>query len=147
MLRTETNKYMKRKDLNMNVAEILRKVAEIVDEAGDVADTPTVINTTVVVPPPAPAVKPVEPVTTTDSEGESMVSPLQQEHELLKKATGVANHVEHFAEADVEAYAEELADMKKIAGLGEEHIIDNCRPLSVNPKMNAAIEYNRSKRK
>ena len=53
-----------------------------------------------------------------------MVSPLQQEHELLKKSQGVDNNVAEFAGEDT-GFESELAAMKQSAGIEGEN---NCEP-------------------
>lgn len=90
----------------MRVSEILRKLADIVDAEEGIEQADDIENRA------AP-----EPVETDNCDGtapETMVSPLQQEHELLKKSQGVDNNVSDFAED------EELSAMKKNAGLPEQ---------------------------
>jgi len=84
------------------------------------------------------------------SNGDSpMVSPLQQEHELFKKATGVENNVDQFAQD--EAPGDELADLISLAGVdgheGTRDYADTIAPVSVNPRATAAQEYHENKNK
>ena len=80
---------------------------------------------------------------------ETMVPPLQQKHELLKKATGVENNVDDFAcdDEDMEqaGAVDEIELMKKMAGIGQEQdprdMADTIRPVSINPRANAAMAH------
>ena len=54
-----------------------------------------------------------------DSPDEVYVGPLQQKHELLKKATGVENNVDQFADDD------ELAKMQANAGIQQAPTVIN----------------------
>ena len=140
----------------MQISDILRKVADIVDQAEDVSADAEAM------PAEQPGaeggaeikiaqLEPVEVDGEDGTESETMVSPLQQEHELLKKSQGVDNNVDQFAEEEGEveeddSYNDELAQMKKMAGIGEEEVSrdvsDNLRPASLNPRANAALEAN-----
>jgi len=153
----------------MRISDILRTMADAVDQAegGEQAlqAEPTQIAPA---PPEAVAQQPMqEPSAIPAMQGEleapaeetpcgeldagevTMVSPLQQEHELLKKSQGVNNNVSEFAgdEQSDDDYDSELASMKQAAGIGEEqegpynHASD-CRPASLNPRANAALEAN-----
>jgi len=81
-----------------------------------------------------------------DPETATMVTPLQQEHELLKKSQGVENNVAEFASQEGD-YNDELSAMKKSAGIGEEqqgpvdHAAD-MQPVTINPRAVAATEAN-----
>ena len=68
-----------------------------------------------------------------ETSDETMVPPLQQKHELLKKATGVENNTDTFADDD----DAELARMLQIAGVGQQQ--PETGDVSINPKMNAAM--------
>ena len=190
----------------MQISDILRKVADIVDqvEGEGVAQEPGVQQAPGAQPDQAQTgqLTAVDVSSDDNTETDSMISPLQQEHELLKKSQGVENNVSEFAgdeglEGDVEegrddmpdggelAYDQaapkeitpdddtsdhdrqdqlkfakapkdsdavdegndELAQIKKNAGIGEEaqapinHAAD-CQPASQNPKANAALQYN-----
>lgn len=136
----------------MPVSDILRKLADIVDQTEQS-----------VAPTQEPAgdeeaeieVTQLEPVDVSDEDGSecaSMVSPQQQELELLKKSQGMENHVEDFAEEDCsEEEEDELEAMKRMAGIGEQDgpvdhgdsIREN--PMHVNPKAEAAKEFHKSR--
>lgn len=74
-----------------------------------------------------------------DTNHSVMVSPQQQELELLKKSQGIENHVEDFAEDEIEL-------LKKMAGLGQEQTTHETKddPMHVNPRKNAALDQFRS---
>ena len=74
----------------MNVGEILRKVADIADEIEQTAQPEQAVAATI-------TQAEVQVDNTDGTDPNVMVSPLQQEHELLKKATGVENNVDVFA--------------------------------------------------
>ena len=130
----------------MQVSEILRKIADVVDqvEGGQqvVAQEPVVQEPEV----QATAIQgQIEtPCDSDEADLGPMVSPLQQEHELLKKSQGVDNNVAEFAEED-EGYESELAAMKQAAGIGEEqqgphNYAEDMKPVSINPRAVAATE-------
>jgi len=117
----------------MRAAEILRKLADIVDSAeqgpntdeigrslgsdgGDVMANKTMQRMTAV----------PEPEQDTGDD-DKMVPPLQQKHELLKKVAGVDNEYDR-AEADCgDEEPDELDRMKKMAGIviaGDENDIN-----------------------
>jgi hypothetical protein len=85
----------------MQVSDILRKLADVVDQAENISAD--VQGETPAEQPEGDVevnvahLEPVEVSDEDDTETESMVSPLQQEHELLKKSQGVDNHVDEFA--------------------------------------------------
>lgn len=81
----------------MKVGEILRSVADEIDQ----------LNATEKMSIPV-KVDNVDAAAST-----TMVSPLQQKHELLKQAGGVANNVDAFEEPD----DSELDNIKKLAGI------------------------------
>ena len=113
---------------------------------------------------------PVEVDNTDDTDPGIMVSPLQQQHELLKKATGIENNVDTFdgshcgdvepelddedaddndphsynSPSEDDQYNKELSRMQKIAGIGEDNApVDHgeaLRPVSMNPRAVAATE-------
>jgi hypothetical protein len=60
------------------------------------------------------------------SPDETFVPPLQQKHELLKKATGVENNVDKFADDD------ELATMQANAGIQQPSTVIN-QTIEVHP--------------
>jgi len=140
----------------MQVSEILRKVADIVDaqEATTSAETKaeqakaTADEAQAMAQAAAEEAQAMTPDTFTDleqvsvdnSDGtspETMVPPLQQKHELLKKATGVENNVNSFSNDD------EIAILKNLAGVNEPspelNVADSISPVEINPKMNAAL--------
>ena len=152
----------------MKVGEILRKVADRIDavqakqsaeeliqqsekmaaqanslaqQAADQAMSQTVDQ--------APDPEEVEADNTDCTNTDSMVSPLQQKHELLKKATGVENNVDEFSEEDPEdVEVDEIEIMKKMAGIGKpdtgcscQEVSDTLRPFEINPKKNAALVH------
>ena len=94
---------------------------------------------------PEPEVVDVDNTDCTDTE--TMVPPLQQKHELLKKATGVENNVIDFADDDCDCDAEvdEISIIKKMAGIGQEQapidMADTIRPVTINPRANAAMAH------
>lgn len=140
----------------MQVSEILRKLADLVDQTeGEIApempaEEPCVPGAGIQVT----HLEPVEVDNTDGSESEPMVSPLQQQHELMKKSQGVDNHVEEFAAEEQEVapdddliYKDQIQAMQKIAGIGEENqgphnYAEDLKPASLNPRANAALEAN-----
>lgn len=142
----------------MQVSEILRKIADVVDQAEAVEQQAQ-----------APAVQPEAPegevtaqvtavsgeLAPVDANGQccdepgTMVSPLQQEHELLKKSQGVDNNVSEFA--DDEGYNDELESMKQMAGIGEEQANAKANAEQrqmedqLNPRRNAAIAMQKAR--
>jgi len=96
----------------MRVSEILRQLADLVDETETVAgqedqgqmpvqaeqpcDQPGATGADITVT----HLEPVEVSTDDGSEPATMISPLQQEHELLKKSQGIDNNVAEFAGDD-----------------------------------------------
>jgi len=151
----------------MKVSEILRKIADVVDQDEATAE-PAVQPATSEVP--SPQAEPVAAtITVTSTGGEipdlgaeveccndkeepavTMVSPLQQEHELLKKSQGVNNNVSEFA-GDEDGYQDELAAMKQSAGIGEEqantaaHKEAQRMEDQLNPRRNAAIAMQKTR--
>jgi hypothetical protein len=161
----------------MQIADILRKAADVIDQAADEAgiqQEPAQDGQEIV--PTFPGQASALELTNVDNDdetcGETMVSPLQQQHELLKKSQGVDNNVSEFAgdddcdqivagevdadgfddesdeEKEVEEATDDLAIMKKMAGIGEpdtgapiNHAVD-CQPATLNPRANAALEAN-----
>lgn len=95
----------------MQISDILRKVADIVDQAEEVsadaeampAEHPGEEGTVDV---KIAQLEPVDVNNDDGSEGASMVSPLQQEHELLKKSQGVDNHADAIADQTAQTEAE-----------------------------------------
>lgn len=98
----------------MKAAEILRKLADLVDQHSDEQDRPT--NSV-----PHAELEPVEVDNTDYSETSTMVPPLQQKIELLKKITDVDSHYDEFDDEgnplDQEESADELDIIKQNAGI------------------------------
>ena len=92
----------------MKAAEILRKLADMIDQQGD-DDRPenSVAHA---------ELAPVEVDNTDNTETTVMVAPLQAKIELLKKATGVDSHYDEETPCD-SAEDAELALMKQRAGI------------------------------
>ena len=98
----------------MKASEILRKLADVIDSAeGDQADQPETHPNVRVAPVPA------ETNTTDASVKIAMLSPLQQDLELQKKAVGVNNAFDDQA-FDQES-PDEIAVLKKSAGISSGH--------------------------
>lgn len=123
----------------MQVSEILRKMADILDQAES--------SEVAAQAPAEPAAEPVqepaqlEPVTVNNTDGsdsETMVSPLQQKHELLKMATGVDNNVGEFADSEG---VDELELIKQRAGIGAKQGNGVAPEADINPKKNAALAF------
>jgi hypothetical protein len=89
----------------MKAAEILRKLADLIDQHGDEPQST-----------PAVELAPVEVDNTDNTELSTMVPPLQAKLELLKKATGVESHYDEATPCD-SAEDAELALMKQRAGI------------------------------
>lgn len=158
----------------MRVSEILRQLADLVDQTEDAA----VADAGMDVSEPGmdgaetgtgeitiTQLEPVEVDGDDKSEPATMVSPLQQEHELLKKSQDVENNVAEFAEDDLDSEErdwdgsmkvspdeieepsddDELEEMKRLAGVHEKHqgprnYAEDVKPVSMNPRANAALE-------
>jgi len=104
----------------MKIGEILRQLADYVDaqeEGGYPGDHQEPAN-----PPELDA-----QAGTGESPDETFVSPLQQKHELLKKATGVENNVDKFADDD------ELAAMQANAGIQQQPATVINQTIEVHP--------------
>lgn len=146
----------------MRVADLLRAMVDMVDSAeqqnsgGSAQPAPTVVvvNNTPAnnapqpqqIPQPAPqpagTLNPVQVPNTDDSEKTTMVPPLQQKIELLKKSVGVDNEFSQgFDQVDQEHDAEqqdqqqdqpdELERVKKMAGIPQaiQHELAKDEPL------------------
>ena len=87
----------------MKAAEILRKLADMIDTHSD-QETATPVN----------GLEPVEVDNTDNTETTVMVPPLQAKLELLKKATGVDSHYDEPCDSAEDA---ELELMKQRAGV------------------------------
>jgi len=146
----------------MRIGEILRKVADLADQAEQAEQGQAVVQAEPIAAPepiaatPEPAMDvtatvtqlvPVDTDEKLDPETATMVTPLQQEHELLKKSQGVENNVAEFASQEGDDYNNELSAMKRSAGIGEEQQgpVDHAqdlKPVSINPRAVAATEAN-----
>lgn len=100
----------------MKIGEILRQLADMVDAEEDGRTGQATSNTL----PDLDA-----QAGNGESPDEIYVGPLQQKHELLKKATGVENNVDQFAADD------ELAQMQQNAGIAQPTIINQT--FEINP--------------
>jgi hypothetical protein len=95
----------------MKAAEILRKLADMIDQQGDDAQVDRPENSVA-----HAELAPVEVDNTDNTETTVMVAPLQAKIELLKKATGVDSHYDEETPCD-SAEDAELALMKQRAGI------------------------------
>lgn len=103
----------------MKTAEILRKLADMIDSHDGEVDKPT--NSV-----PHAELQPVEVDNTDNTETTTMVPPLQQKIELLKKATGVDNYYD-------DQESDELELVKQRAGIKPVvlHIASDDEPLDI----------------
>lgn len=98
----------------MNIAEILRKLADVVDQnSGNERPTNSV---------PHAELEPVEADNTDHTETTTFIAPLQAKLELLKKATGVDSHYDDQEGCDCgcdpcECGPDELEVIKQNAGI------------------------------
>lgn len=93
----------------MKAAEILRKLADLIDTHSDGEQQPATLQA-------------VDVDTTDNTEVTTMVPPLQAKLELLKKATGVDNYYDEETPCD-SAEDAELALMKQRAGIAPAIIV------------------------
>ena len=93
----------------MKAAEILRKLADVIDQHSTEGDRPT--NSV-----PHAELEPIEVDNTDHTETSVMVPPLQQKIELLKKATGVESHYDDEEGCGCEE-PDELEVIKQHAGI------------------------------
>lgn len=117
----------------MRISDLLRKAADLIDKA-DAADAPQA------------ELSPVPVDNTDNTDTATMISPLQQKHELLKKVSGVDNDTEKFDDyATDDGSCENAADpddelqaLKAMAGLlGGAQAANTVE--EINPKKNAAL--------
>lgn len=99
----------------MKIGELLRQLADYADSQDETVSTQEVGD---------PEMS--GQAGTGDSPDQVYVGPLQQKHELLKKATGVDNNVDQFADDD------ELEQMKQNAGVAQQPTIIN-QTFEINP--------------
>lgn len=95
----------------MKAAEILRKLADLIDQNDQPTQTSTVVE-----------LQPVEVDNVDNTETSTMVPPLQQKLELLKKAVGVDSQFDDECPCD-DAEDAELALMKQRAGISPAVIV------------------------
>jgi len=95
----------------MKAAEILRKLADMIDQHGNEGQDDRPENSVA-----HAELAPVEVDNTDNTETTVMVAPLQAKIELLKKATGVDSHYDEETPCD-SAEDAELALMKQRAGI------------------------------
>lgn len=102
----------------MKIGEIIRHIADITDLATELepGEEQGVYSPVPAQMEPVPQQPDVEP-NNDDSNDEIMVPPLQQKHELLKKATGVENNTDQFANDEVDPEDPNEDDLKKLAGI------------------------------
>ena len=84
----------------MKMADVLRDIADMLDQKLDSGHQT----------PKAPGLTPVEVEKPEEVECGTMVPPLQQKLELLKKASGVESHFDNKG-------SDELEDIKKLTGI------------------------------
>jgi hypothetical protein len=89
----------------MRISDLLRKVADLVDKS-DAASADSAADMT-----------PVATDNTDNTDTATMIPPLQQKHELLKKVSDVSNHTDRFDDPMDDGSPDELETIKKIAGL------------------------------
>jgi len=92
----------------MKMSDILRTMADIMDCENDSQDEPELLDVTTVTPDLTPDNDDI-------TDDNTMVPPLQQKHELLKKASGVNNNTEEFEQPDTE-----MNMLKSLAGLSSD---------------------------
>jgi hypothetical protein len=92
----------------MKAAEILRKLADMIDTHSDDSRPENSV--------PHAELEPVEVVNTDNTEATTFIAPLQAKLELLKKATGVDNAYDEATPCD-SAEDAELALIKQRAGV------------------------------
>jgi hypothetical protein len=116
----------------MRISDLLRKVADFVDQK-DAAEAPQA------------ELSPVPVDNTDNTDTATMISPLQQKHELLKKVSGVDNNTEKFDDfatddgscdyaADPEDELQALKSMAGLTGSCSKNTVEE-----INPKKNAAL--------
>jgi len=90
----------------MRASELLRKLADVIDSQESAEQQPTEITN-------RPDQSDVQADNTDSTEVTTMVPPLQQKHELLKKAAGVDSMYDDGESCE----ADPLEQMKKMAGI------------------------------
>jgi len=108
----------------MRAAEILRKLADIVDSADQGPNTDEIgrsLGTDGGDAMSSKTMQRMEPVPEPEQDtgdDDKMIPPLQQKHELLKKVAGVDNEYDRESAVDCDgAEPDELDRMKKMAGI------------------------------
>lgn len=140
----------------MQVSELLRKLADLVAQA-ETEGTSIAAPAQQAAPEQGEVVArtvkltPVQVPQVADGEGEPMVSPLQQQHEMMKKSMGddegEYEETEECEGDDEDAYQAELDSMRRIAGIGEQQQTKESKPeMEVNPRKTAAQEFHKSRK-
>jgi len=93
----------------MKAAEILRKLADMIDQHSDQGEQARPENSM-----PHAELAPIAVDNTDGTEPTTMVPPLQAKLEILKKATGIDSH---FDDEETEEVPDELARIKQNAGI------------------------------
>ena len=99
----------------MNPSEMLRKLADIIDSMGMDSNASTMQPQASLTP--VTGLKQVDVDNTDNTDDKTMIPPLQQKIELLKKATGVENAFDNNAEKETAGDEDEINSLKKNAGL------------------------------
>jgi hypothetical protein len=107
----------------MKAAEILRKLADMIDQHSDQGEDANPNSEQ------HKELAPVEANISDESDSSVMVPPLQAKIEILKKATGIASYYDN----DTEEMPDELSRIKQNAGIQPViiHIASDDEPLDV----------------
>jgi hypothetical protein len=92
---------------------------------------------------PSPNTHELTPADNTDNtDQDMMIAPLQQKHELLKKATDTSNDVDKFDDGTNDHLDDELAMLKQMAGIGQNSAASDeygsGNDVEINPRKNAS---------
>ncbi len=126
----------------MKIRDITNLIDAISDLASEVEDGETQSPGTLTPVEPAQTSAPCDSEPNNDDHNdEIMVPPLQQKHELLKKATGVENNTDQFA-ADIETDGDdEMDNMRKLAGIkGPDGVDYNASQLIIAADDSAEVD-------
>jgi hypothetical protein len=107
----------------MKIGEILRHLADAIDAEDNQSDV-SLANV------PDNAMEPA----VDNSQDKISIGPLQQKHELLKKAAGVTNNAEQFAD-------DEISQLQKNAGVAPEPTVIT-QTFQINPSPTAEPDVN-----
>lgn len=112
----------------MKAAEILRKLADMIDQHSTEGDVERPVNSV-----PHAELEPVDVDNTDNTETSTMVPPLQQKIELLKKSVGVDNHYDDEESCGCSEEPDELEIIKQHAGIRPValHIASDDEPLDM----------------